>query len=72
MPKRSSTASHRTPARGRSREQAETIKRMLALLKQGCDSRSWMIRRVRRSIAGGTYINGLKLDVAVERMMGEL
>lgn len=72
MPKRPSSAPHRTPARGTNRGRAETVQRMLALLKQGSDSRSGMIRRVRRSIAAGTYINGLKLDVAVERLMGEL
>lgn len=72
MPKRPSTAHRRAPARGRSREQVELNQRMMALLKHGGDKRSGMIRRVRQSIKADTYVNALKLDVAVERMMEEV
>ena len=71
MPKRPSTAQRRSPAHGRSGGQVEEMKRMLALLKHGGDTRSRMIGRIRRSIKAGTYVNALKLDVAVERMIGE-
>lgn len=71
MPKRPSTAQRRSPARSLSGERVVEMKRMLALLKQGGDARSRMISRIRRSIKAGTYVNALKLDVAVERMIGE-
>lgn len=71
MPKRPSTAQRRSPARSLSGERVVEMKRMLALLKQGGDTRSRMISRIRRSIKAGTYVNALKLDVAVERMIGE-
>ncbi|HZL35733.1 MAG TPA: hypothetical protein VFC78_10525 [Tepidisphaeraceae bacterium] len=63
-----------TPPHPRSPRRAWTItlRRLLATLRRGGDLRAAKVRRLRAAVRAKRYENDLKLDVAVERLLGEL
>lgn len=56
----------------RSADERNLAHAMLARLKRGTDLRKGKVRRVKRSVVEQTYLNALKLQVAVERLCEEL
>jgi hypothetical protein len=48
------------------------VKKLSNRLRKGKDARREKIARVRRSIEAGTYLNELKLSVAVDRLMEDV
>jgi hypothetical protein len=49
-----------------------TIGRLLKRLKSGRDLRRGKVRRVKSALRHDTYFNALKLEVAADRLAGEL
>ena len=48
------------------------VARLLKRLKSGADLRKGKVRRVKSSLRQESYFNALKLDVAADRLAGEL
>ena len=59
-------------ARPRRNETSATVARLLKRLKSGGDLRKGKVRRVKSSLRQESYFNALKLDVAADRLAGEL
>ncbi|HEY8750549.1 MAG TPA: hypothetical protein VIM11_21375 [Tepidisphaeraceae bacterium] len=49
-----------------------TLARMLKRIRQGRDVRKIKVRHVKAAVRQDTYLNLLKLEVAIDRLAGEL
>jgi hypothetical protein len=66
------TANKRSIARPRPDKESAVVARLLKRLKSGADLRKGKVRRVKSSLRQESYFNALKLDVAADRLAGEL
>jgi hypothetical protein len=55
-----------------SRQEDNSAKRLMALLKAGGDMRIKKVRKLRAVLRAGQYENDLKLSVTAERLLKEL
>jgi hypothetical protein len=53
-------------------EQKMLIARMLEKLRRGSDVRKPKLQRIKRLLVAGIYENDLKLEVAADRILGEV
>ena len=65
-------ANKRSMARSRRDEKPAVVARLLKRLKSGADLRKGKVRRVKSALRNEAYFNALKLDVAADRLAGEL
>jgi hypothetical protein len=66
------TANKRSIARPRRNPTPAVVDRFLKRLKSGADLRKGKVRRVKSALRHEAYFNTLKLDVAADRLAGEL
>jgi len=66
------TPSKRSSARPRRTEKPAVVARLLKRLKAGADLRRGKVGRVKSALRHEAYFNTLKLDVAADRLAGEL
>jgi hypothetical protein len=65
-------ANKRTSARPRRDKKPAVVARLLKRLKSGGDLRKAKVRRVKSALRHEAYFNSLKLEVAADRLAGEL